>query len=198
MKHFYKMTAAIFTPNKEELGDMYNEVWESFTCARRGSLETAMRIMKKDYPIDSNVIEVHDDFLCDPNVSEDWPNTEAYIIEDNDGVYLYEKITSLKDFMKSAYSNEMGFVLAVRSLNDDDFINDKGWERAFHEGYGEGVYCPNEGVVAIFDDDELSNYRSYSLYKYNPKAWKHTANGGWDNIYAGDNGSDYEVEPISK
>lgn len=198
MKHFYRRTAAIFTPNKEELGNVYNEVLDDFNCVRHCTLDTAMWIMKKNYPIDSNVIEVHDDFLVDPNVGEDWPNTEAYIIEDNDGVYLYEKITSLKDFMKNAYDNEIISVLASRSLNDDDFIKDKGWERVFHEGYGEGVYSPNEGIVAIYDNNELFLYHSYGFYKYNPKAWKHTANGGLDKIYAGDNGSDCEVEPVNK
>ena len=198
MRHFYRLTAAIFTPNKEELGDMYNEVWEDYTCVRRGSIETAMRIMKKDYPIDSKMILTHDDFLCDPNFAVDWANTEAYTIEDDNGIYLFEKILSLKDLMKYAYDDDLHFIMAIRSLNDDDFINDKGWERVFHEGYGEGVYSPNEGIVAIFDNDELSKYHSYGLYKYNPKAWKHTANGGWDKIYAGDNGSDCEVEPVNK
>ena len=102
--------------------------------------------------------------------------------------------TSLKTFMKMWYDNDNSCEEALAELTDDAWLRSMGWERVFHEGIGDGVYSPEEGVVAVFDCDDLPEYHEYELYKYNPKAWKSINNGGWDNIYNGDNGGGFDVE----
>lgn len=88
---------------------------------------------------------------------------------------------SLKNFMENIYkSNPYD---AVIKLSDDAFLKNKGWFRVFQEGFGEGVCSPIEGIVVVFDEDDLDTYNEYDVYEYNPKVWIRTDNGGWDKIY---------------
>ena len=101
---------------------------------------------------------------------------------------------TLKDYFKNYYAVDPE--KAVADLMDDTFVASMGWKHVFHEGHGEGVYDPEEGVVAVFDVDDLEEYHEYHFYRYNPKAWVLTDNDGWDEVFAGNNGGDYEVEPL--
>lgn len=102
--------------------------------------------------------------------------------------------TSLKNFMKLWYNNDQSCVDALNKLQDERWLHSMGWEQVFHEGYGNGVYSPAEGCVAVFDEDGLPEFHSYHLYRYNPKVWVSVENGGWDDAYNGKNGSGYDVE----
>ena len=109
-----------------------------------------------------------------------------------------QQFSSLREFMNDYYNNDSSCSSALELLMDDSYIQKQGWKRVFHEGYGEGVCSPAESIVAVFDVDDIPKYHSYGLYRYNPRAWKDTDGDGWDRIYAGDNGEDFEVEPISR
>ena len=109
-----------------------------------------------------------------------------------------QQFSSLREFMNDYYDNDSSCSSALELLMDDSYIQKQGWKRVFHEGYGEGVCSPTESIVAVFDVDDVPKYHSYGLYRYNPRAWKDTDGDGWDRIYAGDNGEDFEVEPISR
>ena len=104
--------------------------------------------------------------------------------------------TSLRKFMREYYDNDSSCSSALELLMDDSFIEEQGWMRVFHEGYGDGVYSPKESIVAVFDVDDVPEYHSFHLYKFNPKTWKTTDGDGWDNIYGGDNGGNFDVEPV--
>lgn len=105
--------------------------------------------------------------------------------------------TSLRDFMRVWYNNDDSCIDALEKLTDEAWLRPMGWKQVFHEGIGDGVYSPEEGIVAVFDEDDLPEYHSYQLYKYNPKVWKSCDGDGWDRIYDGDNGDGYDVEPLS-
>lgn len=96
--------------------------------------------------------------------------------------------------MKFFYDNDNSCEEALVQLQYDEFLKRNGWFHVFHEGYGEGICSPREGVVAVFDVDDLPEYHSFNLYRYNPKAWIKTSNGGWDDIYNGINGIQNGVE----
>lgn len=103
---------------------------------------------------------------------------------------------SLLKFMKHYYKSDPHE--AVDLLNDQTFVHKNGWRTVFHEGCGEGVWSPKEGIVATFDVDDLDNYNTVQIYKYDQNAWKPTdVRGGWDRIYNGDNGEDYDVEYVT-
>lgn len=106
------------------------------------------------------------------------------------------KPTSLKKFMELWYDNDDSCLDALRRLTDESWLRKMGWKQVFHEGTGNGVYSPTEGIVAVFDEDDLPEYHSFQLYRYNPKAWKICGNVGWDSIYDGNNGGDVIVEPF--
>ena len=80
--------------------------------------------------------------------------------------------------------------------HDDLFVKNHGWFRVWHEGHGDGICSPSEGIVATFDVDDLDEYHDVNFFRYNPKAWISTDGDGWDRIYAGENGEEYDVEPI--
>lgn len=75
----------------------------------------------------------------------------------------------LKNYIEKNYKENP--VLAVSELSDEEFLKSRGWKRVFHEGVGEGVYSPKEGIVAVFDEEDLDTYTDYTFYKYNPNAW---------------------------
>lgn len=75
----------------------------------------------------------------------------------------------LKNYIEKNYKENP--VLAVSELSDEEFLKSRGWQRVFHEGVGEGVYSPEEGIVAVFDEEDLDTYTDYTFYKYNPNAW---------------------------
>ena len=104
--------------------------------------------------------------------------------------------TSLRNFMKIWYNNDDSCIDALKRLTDEVWLRSMGWKQVFHEGIGDGVYSPEEGIVAVFDEDDLPEYHSYQLYKYNPKVWKSCDDNGWDRIYDGDNGDGFDVEPL--
>lgn len=100
---------------------------------------------------------------------------------------------TLTKFMQTYYKNANTRSYVVELLNDEDFLKQQGWERVFHEGTGEGVADKKNGIVAVFDEENLEQFHSVGFYEYDPNAWKDTANGGWDKIYQGDNGADFNV-----
>lgn len=104
--------------------------------------------------------------------------------------------TSLKNYMKMWYDNDDSCQDALRELTDEQWLHSMGWFQVFHEGIGDGVCSPSENIVAVFDEDDLPKFHSYQLYRYNPKSWVSVENDGWDNVYNGDNGDDYDIEPI--
>lgn len=73
--------------------------------------------------------------------------------------------------MRLWYDNDISCEDALNKLQDEVWLHNMGWKQVFHEDYGDGVYSPAEGCVAVFDEDDLPEYHSYHLYKYNPKAW---------------------------
>lgn len=101
----------------------------------------------------------------------------------------------LRQLMK-VYDNDKLCVNALELLMDDDWVKSMGWRRVFHEGVGEGLYSPTENIVAVFDIDDVPTYHSYHFYRFNENAWKFCDGDGWDKIYNGDNGADFEVEEI--
>ena len=105
---------------------------------------------------------------------------------------------TLREFMQVCYDNDNTCIDAVYLLTDEVWLKSMGWKQVFHEGIGDGIYSPNENIVAVFDIDDVPSFHSYQLYKYNEKAWKSCDGDGWDRIYNGDNGEDYDVEPINK
>jgi hypothetical protein len=106
------------------------------------------------------------------------------------------KKTSLRNFMKLWYDDDDSCIDAVGRLTDNTWLRSMGWEQVFHEGTGDGVYSPEEGIVAVFDEDELPEFHGYQLYKYDPKVWKSCNGNGLDKIYNGDNGDRYDAEAI--
>lgn len=104
-------------------------------------------------------------------------------------------MVTLEIYMEVWYNNDTTCEDALAELQNEEWVHSMGWEYVFHEGIGNGVYSPKEGIVAVFDEDDLPYYHGYSLYHYNPKAWKSTENGEWDKVYEGNNGENYEVEP---
>lgn len=112
----------------------------------------------------------------------------------NEALRETENKQGLKEFMKY-YDDDDSCEEALRYLHDSTFLAQNGWFEVFHEGHGNGICSPKEGIVAVFDEDDLPLYHSYQFYKYNPKAWIRTSNGGWDDIYNGNNGGQYDVEP---
>ena len=82
----------------------------------------------------------------------------------------------------------------LKELSDNSFLVSNGWYRVFHEGYGDGICSPSEGIVVCFDEEESEIDTDVEIYKYNPKAWIKIENGSWDDIYAGNNGEDCEIE----
>ena len=102
----------------------------------------------------------------------------------------------LKDYFKNCYMADPE--KAVSDLMDDTFVAGMGWKRVFHEGIGDGIYNPEEGVVAVYDEDDLEEYHEYHFYRYRPEAWIITDNGGLDDVYAGNNGSMHgvDIEPL--
>lgn len=81
---------------------------------------------------------------------------------------------------------------AVANLSDDEFIAKMGWRRVFHEGVGDGIHSPGEGVVAVFDEDDLDTYSDYTFYRYDPDAWVPMS----DVMDGRRNGDGFEVEPL--
>lgn len=92
---------------------------------------------------------------------------------------------SLRKYMQTIY--KVNPYDAVRELSDNSFLRNNGWFRVFREGYGEGVCSLKEGIVVVFDEDDLNTYNEYDTYQYNPKVWIKTDNGGWDKIYQAGN-----------
>lgn len=71
---------------------------------------------------------------------------------------------TLKKFFTTEY--EKNPENAVSLLNDDTFIKRRKWKRVFKEGVGDGIYSPDENIVAIFDEDDLDEYAEYFLEEY--------------------------------
>ena len=103
---------------------------------------------------------------------------------------------NLKKFFGRFYANKNVREYVVQMLKDRDFLNSQGWRRVFHEGMGEGVADPFEGIVVVFDEEITDKYADYGFYKYNANAWVDIDLIGWNEIYNGHNGSKFEVEPI--
>lgn len=101
----------------------------------------------------------------------------------------------LKEFMETVYLNNP--TQAIRILHDNDFLRKNGWRGVWHESLGYGVASIKENIVAIYDEEELDTYHEYTFYRYNPNAWVNAeTDEDWDSIYEGNNGEEYEVEPI--
>ena len=95
---------------------------------------------------------------------------------------------TLKDFFEQVYKFDPTY--AVNVLSDDNFVRAKGWKRVFHEGVGDGIYSPDDGIVAVYDEDDLETYSEYTLYRYSPDAWV-----SMEELYNdGRNGEGFEVE----
>lgn len=114
----------------------------------------------------------------------------------NEALEEMSQKTSLKEYMKMWYDNDDSCQDALNDLTDEQWLHSMGWFQVFHEGIGNGVCSPSEKIVAVFDEDDLPMFHSYQLYRYNPKAWVSVENDGWDKVYNGENGDDYDVEPI--
>ena len=93
--------------------------------------------------------------------------------------------TSLRNFMKVRYNNDNSCIDALEKLTDEVWLRSMGWKQVYSEGIGDGVYSPEEGIVAVFDEDDLPEWHGYQLYKYNPKTWKFCEGDGWDRIWMG-------------
>jgi len=106
--------------------------------------------------------------------------------------------TSLRTFMKVWYDNDVSCIDALEKLTDEVYLHSMGWKQVYHEGVGNGVHSPKEDIVVVFDEDDLPLYHSYAVFKYNPKAWVSVENDGWDEVYKGNNGEEYDVEPLSE
>ena len=98
----------------------------------------------------------------------------------------------LFDFMDSFYlSNPKE---TVSKLYNIDFLHKNGWRGVWHEGLGYGVASIKEGIVVIYDEEDLDIYHEFTFYKYN-NAWVNAeTKEDWDSIYKGHNGSDVELE----
>ena len=81
-------------------------------------------------------------------------------------------MTTLRDYMNLWYDNSVSCLDALNELQDDVWLHSMGWQRVFCEGIGDGVYSPKEGIVVIFDEDDLPQYHEYCIYDYNPNDWK--------------------------
>ena len=100
---------------------------------------------------------------------------------------MKDKLT-LYQYMHRVYSTDP--FKAVDELTDDVFLAEMGWKAVFHEGVGDGVWSPEEGIVVVFDEDDLDTYHEFSIYKYNADAWPTMEEFG-----DGATGEGYEVEP---
>lgn len=93
----------------------------------------------------------------------------------------------LQDYFNNVY--KVDAEKAVEELFDDTFIRKNKWRRVFHEGVGDGIYSPKEGIVVVFDCDDLEEYSEFVFYKYNPNAWV-----SMRDAFNGKNGGEYKVE----
>lgn len=108
------------------------------------------------------------------------------MIETKTNSKMKDKLT-LYQYIHRVYFNNPH--KAVAELTDDVFLASMGWVPVFHEGVGDGVWSPEEGIVAVFDEDDLDTYWCFSFYKYNADAWP-----TMDKLNEGVNGEGYEVE----
>lgn len=76
---------------------------------------------------------------------------------------------TLKEYFKNVYENDAKF--AVSQLADDTFLKENNWERVFREGWGDGIYSPNENIVIMYDEDDLDLYHDYEVELYT-EDWK--------------------------
>ena len=100
---------------------------------------------------------------------------------------------SLREFFKTVYTEKPWNALCM--LASRKYTNEKEWYWVFHEGIGEGVYSKKEGIVAVFDEDDVDVHNEYTFYKYDPNAWVNASTpDDWKAIYDGRNGENYPVE----
>ena len=96
---------------------------------------------------------------------------------------------NLKNFFETAYAKNPQ--VAVSLLTDDEFLKANGLKTVFHEGLGNGICSVEEGIVVVYDEDDLETYSDYDIYEYNPDAWV-----TMQELSEGKTGEEYEVAPI--
>jgi hypothetical protein len=139
------------------------------------------------------------DFNFRPNVNE---SQLRDIIKESIKKVLKENIDnpdnlSLRDFMTHYYDNDETCEEALSKLQDGRYVFGRGWEYVFHEGVGDGVYSPQEGIVAVFDEDDLPDYHSVNFYRFNPQSWLVLRDNENDERDWADT-EQYDVEPIDE
>ena len=94
---------------------------------------------------------------------------------------------NLRNFFEKVYTAKPE--IAVSLLSNDEFLKINGLKSVFHEGVGDGICSVEEGIVAVYDEDDLETYHEFTFYKYNPNAWVDMEEFG-----KGETGEEYEVE----
>ena len=110
-----------------------------------------------------------------------------------------KRYPTFKSFMENYYDNDETCVDAIRQLQGTPLRNLYDLYEVFHEGLGDGLYCPEEGIIAVFDEDDVPEYHSVSFFKYDPRAWF-----GYEELKSGKENREmsdteqYDVEPIDE